>query len=197
MGSLRSVASSSTVLHSARRPLSPEPCVHIWRGPCRETAVLNPYLKVGTADSLRTAMRDGQMREGVPILFDEVTPAASRGSRVSMSIEDVKHMTESAGTSALDGRNSDIVFARLMPKIFTSNAASPHAWFPDLPIDIFTMTDAQRLALPANVAAVFKRCFFLHLTSCVIPPAVIAAHRQANRDALAARVALGPGARMV
>ena len=113
-----------------------------------------------------------------------------------MSIEDIKHMTESADTSALDGRNSDIVFARLMPKIFTSNAQSPHEWFFELPVDIFTMTDAQRLALPANVAAVFKRCFFMHLTSCVIPPAVIAAHRQANRDALRARIARSSGSGM-
>jgi hypothetical protein len=134
-------------------------------------------------------MKDGQMREGVPILFDEVTPSACRGSRPAMSFEDVKHMTESADTSALDGRNSDIVFARLQPKIFTSNAKTPHEWFKDLPADIFAMTDAQRLALPANVAAVFKRCFFLHLTSCVIPQAVRDAHQLAARDELRAKVA--------
>ena len=194
-------AERSLVIHGlaqcAKTPLARAVCAYLAGALQRDSGSEPFYLKVGTADSLRTAMKDGQMQMGVPILFDEVTPAAGRGSRVSMSIEDVKHMTESADTSALDGRNSDIVFARLMPKIFTSNAASPHAWFPDLPIDIFTMTDAQRLALPANVAAVFKRCFFLHLTSCVIPPAVIAAHRQANRDSLSARIALGPGPRMV
>jgi hypothetical protein len=84
---------------------------------------------------------------------------------------------------------SDIVFARLQPKIFTSNAKSPHEWFRELPVDIFTMTDAQRLALPANVAAVFKRCFFLHLTACVIPQAVRDAHRQAARASLGLLVA--------
>ena len=76
-----------------------------------------------------------------------------------MSFEDVKHMTEAEQTSALDGRVSDIIFARLQPKIFTSNAKSPHEWFRELPVDIFAMTDAQRLAQPDNVAAVFKRCF--------------------------------------
>ena len=174
------------------------------------------YLKVGTADVLRTAMREGLMREGVPILFDEVTPSAGRGSRVMMSIECVKHMTESADTSTLEGRNSDIVFARLMPKIFTSNAVSPHGWCDDLPEDVLTilppviagdgsvleparpkMSDAWRLALPANVAAVFKRCFFLHLTECVIPPHVVAAHVQSNRSNLRQRIGGLAGTRMV
>jgi cytochrome c1 len=132
-------------------------------------------------------MRDGQMREGVPILFDEVTPSVARGSRPAMSFEDVKHMTEVADTSALDGRK-DIVFARLQPKIFTSNANSPHDWFRDLPPDIFAMSDAQRLAQPANVSAVFKRCFFLHLPACVIPQAVRDAHQIASRDALSALI---------
>ncbi len=83
------------------------------------------YLKVGTADSLRAATRDGLMRPGVPILFDEVTPSVPRGSRCAMSVEDVKHMTEAADSSALDGRNSDIVFAYPQPKVFTSNASEP------------------------------------------------------------------------
>jgi hypothetical protein len=130
------------------------------------------YLKVGTADTLRDATRDGLMRAGVPILFDEVSPSAPRGSRHAMGIEDVKHMTEAAETSSLDGRCKDIVFAYPQPKIFTSNAASPHEWFNDLPPDIFLQTDVQRLALHANVAAVFKRCFFLHTTSCMIPQSV-------------------------
>jgi hypothetical protein len=110
-----------------------------------------------------------------------------------MSFEDIKHMTESADTSALDGRVNDIVFARLMPKIFTSNAKSPHEWFRELPVDIFTMSDAQRMALPANVAAVFKRCFFLHLTACVIPQAVRDAHQLASRYALSALIAMHAG----
>jgi hypothetical protein len=83
-----------------------------------------------------------------------------------------------------------------MPKIFTSNAQSPHEWFRDLPVDIFTMTDAQRLALPANVAAVFKRCFFLHLTACVIPQAVRDAHQLASRDALSALIVQHAGPAM-
>ena len=128
------------------------------------------YLKVvGSVDGLRIAKKDGQLRAGVPILFDDVTPSAGRGSRVSMSIDDVKRMTESADSTSLQGRNSDIVLARGMPKIFTSTAECPHAWLHDLPVDIFTMSDAQRLSLHASVASVFKRCYFLHLTSSVVP----------------------------
>ena len=105
-------------------------------------------------------------------------------------------MTEAADTSALDGRKDDIVFAKWQPKIFTSNAKSPHEWFRELPVDVFAMTDAERLALPANVAAVFKRCFFLHLTTCVIPQAVRDAHRLASRDELSAQFARFAGQEM-
>jgi hypothetical protein len=190
----------SLVIHGlaqcAKTPLARAICARL-AGALQAGGGSSPfYLKVGTADSLRTAMRDGQMREGVPILFDEVTPSVARGSRPAMSFEDVKHMTECADTSALDGRNSDIIFARLMPKIFTSNAKSPHEWFHDLPVDIFTMTDSQRLALPANVAAVFKRCFFLHLTACVIPQAVREAHQLASQGALSALIAQHAGPAM-
>jgi cytochrome c1 len=106
-------------------------------------------------------------------------------------------MTECADTSALDGRNSDIIFARLMPKIFTSNANSPHDWFRDLPPDIFLMSDAQRLAQPANVSAVFKRCFFLHLTACVIPQAVRDAHQLSTRGTLAGLLVQNSGPPMI
>ena len=51
------------------------------------------------------------------------------------------------------------------------------------------MSAAQRLALPANVSAVFKRCFFLLLTACVSPQAVRDANQQASRDALSAQIA--------
>ena len=133
------------------------------------------YLKVGTVDSLRVAAAAGWMQMNVPILFDEVTPDAPRGTRAPMGIECVKHITESASSSTVDGRNSDITIHCPQPKVFTSNAASPHEWFQQLPPDIFVQTDAQRLALHANVAAVFKRCFFLHVTECLIPPEICAA----------------------
>ena len=175
----------SLVIHGlaqcAKTPLARALCARLARG-LQIDGSTPFYLKVGTADSLRQATADGQMRLGVPILFDEVTPSVARGSRPAMSFEDVKHMTEAASSSALDGRSNDIVFAPKQPKIFTSNANSPHEWFRELPVGVFAMTDAQRLALPANVAAVFKRCFFLHLTACVIPQAVRDSHLLASRD---------------
>ena len=70
------------------------------------------------------------------MLLDEASPSAPRGSRQPMGIEDVKHMTEAADRSSLDGRCKDIVFAYPQPKVFTSNAASPHEWFHELPPDI-------------------------------------------------------------
>jgi hypothetical protein len=133
------------------------------------------YLKVGTADSLRDAQTAGLMQPNVPILFDEVTPGAPRGSRPAMGCECVKHMTDVIETTCLDGRMKDITFACPQPRIFTSNAATPHEWFHELPRDIFVQTDVQRLAQCANTAAIFKRTFFLHVTECLIPPAVRAA----------------------
>jgi hypothetical protein len=84
-------------------------------------------------------------------------------------------MTDVIETTTLDGRMKDITFAYPQPRIFTSNAATPHGWFHELPEDIFVQTDAQRLALDANVAAIFKRTFFMHVTGCMIPPDVRAA----------------------
>ena len=166
----------SLVIHGdaqcAKTPVARAVCAFLATNLQRESGNDPFYLKVGTADSLRDATRDGQMRPGVPILFDEVSPSAPRGSRQAMGIEDVKHMTEAAETSSLDSRFKDIVFAYPQPKIFTSNAATPHEWFHDLPPDVFVQTDAQRLALHANVAAVFKRCFFLHVNHCMIPQSV-------------------------
>jgi hypothetical protein len=111
-----------------------------------------------------------------------------------MGIEDVKHMTEAAETSSLDGRCKDIVFAYPQPKLFTSNAASPHEWFNALPIDIFVQTDAQRLALHADVAAVFKRCYFLHVTNCMIPQSVHDRHEADKLASLSAQMSsfVGP-----
>jgi hypothetical protein len=193
-------AERSLVIHGlaqcAKTPLARALCAYLAGALQMDSGSPPFYLKVGTADSLRIAMKDGQMREGVPILFDEVTPSVARGSRPAMSFEDIKHITESEDTSALDSRMTDIVFQRLQPKILTSNAKSPHEWFRELPVDIFTMTDAQRLALPANVAAVFKRCFFLHLTACVIPQAVRDAHQLASRDALSALIVQHAGPAM-
>jgi hypothetical protein len=151
------------------------------------------YLKVGTADSLRAATRDGLMRPGVPILFDEVTPSVARGSRCAMSAEDVKHMTEAADSSALDGRNSDIVFAYPQPKVFTSNASEPWEWFSELPRGVWGFSDAQRLGMSANVLALFKRVYFMHVTAPLLSPAAIAAFQAQARASLGLRMANAGG----
>jgi hypothetical protein len=142
------------------------------------------YLKVGTVDSLRVAK--DLMAANVPILFDEVTPSFPRGSLPPMTIECLKHITEAADTSCVHARYGDIVFHFPQPKIFTSNAASPHAWFNQLPPDIFGMEPAQRLGLCPDVQAVMKRVFFLHVEQCMIPANVRAAHDASKLAGLAA-----------
>jgi hypothetical protein len=111
-----------------------------------------------------------------------------------MGIEMLKHVTEATNSTSVDGRGTDIAISFPQPKIFTSNAASPHEWFRELPTDIFLMTDDQRLTLHANVAAVFKRCFFLHVTQCMIPADLVAAFEAEQLAAFGANMAefLGP-----
>eukprot|EP00973_Karenia_brevis_P040915 5660482-Karenia_brevis.AAC.1 len=93
----------------------------------------DPYfIKVSTVDILRSAVKTGLMREGVPILFDELNPGQQRGSRPPHSIEDLKQMNEVFNTSSMNGRNSDIEFHALQPRITTCNASSPHGFFPAL-----------------------------------------------------------------
>ena len=113
-------------------------------------------------------------------MFDEVTPSAPRGSLPPMNIECLKHVTEAADTSCVHARYGDIVFQRRQPKIFTSNAASPHAWYHQLPPNIFGMEPAQRLGFCPDVQAVMKRVFFLHVTECMIPANVRASHDAAK-----------------
>jgi hypothetical protein len=186
-------AQRSLVIHGsaqcAKTPVARAVCALLAGSLQKDTGKEPFYLKVGTADSLQVAMRDGQMQPFVPILFDEVTPAAPRGSRLAMGFEDVKHMTDVTETTSLDGRCKDIIFGCPQPRIFTSNAATPHEWFRELPPDIFVQTDAQRLAQHANVAAVFKRTFFLHITQCMIPQGV--------RDAFEAEKMAGFNAQML
>ena len=111
-----------------------------------------------------------------------------------MSIECLKHITEAADTSSVHARYGDIIFAVPQPKIFTSNAATPHAWFHQLPPNIFGVEPAQRLGFCPDVQAVMKRVFFLHVSECMIPANVRAAHDAEKLAALSAQMAdfLGP-----
>lgn len=115
------------------------------------------YISVKTVDSLREGQRDGLLVEGVPILYDDLTPGLPRGTRPCMSLDDVKHFTEVENASSVNARNNDINFAANMPKIVTTNATNLHEWHKGLPQDVYSMSNEQRLALTPDVKAVLKR----------------------------------------
>ena len=75
----------SLVIHGnaqcAKMPVARAVCAHMAIALQVKSGTAPFYLKVGTADNLRDATRDGQMRPGVPILFDEVTPSARPACR--------------------------------------------------------------------------------------------------------------------
>jgi len=105
----------------------------------------NYIIKAGTLDSLRSCCSAGLMQKGTAILMDDITPAKPRGTRPSMSIEEVKHMVmvDDIAQSA-DGRSSDIQYADQQSRVFASNAMTIQAWCPFLR-NITTMTERERL----------------------------------------------------
>jgi len=147
------------------------------------------YLKVGTVDILREAVKDGLMCDNVPIVLDEVTPGAARGTRPPTTLHDVKRLCEVEGTTTTDGRNNDIVFKSDQPRIFTTNAMCPFDWHAKLPGDIWVMSAASRALLQPDVKAVFKRCVFAVVASGLIPQAVRVSFAESRREAKKARYA--------
>ena len=127
------------------------------------------FLKVGTLDCLRVAVAAGLMVPGVPVLCDEVTPGATKGSRAASSLEELKKCTNVAYTDTVDARNSDITFAAGQARIFTSNASSLQAWHPALPAAAEAMSPAERLSLDPSVRAVFKRVVWARVDVPLVP----------------------------
>ena len=122
------------------------------------------YILAGTVDSLRSAVDDGLIKSNVPVLFDDLTPGLKRGSRPCMSLDDIKKFCEVVLATAINARNKDIEMAANMPRLVNSNATSPHGWHHDLPVNVWTMTSAERKALDASIHATFKRCTFRVVT---------------------------------
>jgi len=147
------------------------------------------YLKVGTVDILREAIKDNLMVEQVPVVLDEVTPGMPRGTRPCMTLDDVKRLTEVEGTTVTDGRCNDIAFKSEQARVFTTNSLTPHGWHPGLPQDVWVMSDATRALLPPNVKAVFKRCLFGLVEQNLIPVSVRTAHAERKRADKSARYA--------
>jgi hypothetical protein len=147
------------------------------------------YLKVGTVDILREAVKDGLMSENVPILLDEVTPGAPRGSRPAMTLHELKRLCEVEGSSTTDGRNNDISFKAGQARVFTTNAMCPFDWHPNLPGDIWVMSAQSRALLQPDIKAVFKRCVFAVVADNIIPHSVRASFADGRRESKKARYA--------
>ena len=150
----------------------------------------HPYfLKAGTMDILREAVKDGLMLETTPIVLDELTPGAPRGSRACMTLHELKRLCEVEGSSTSDGRGNDITFSAGQARVFTSNAMCPFDWHPKLPADVWVMSDASRALLSADVKAVFKRCVFVVVEGSLIPQALRVSFAATRRETKKARYA--------
>jgi len=147
------------------------------------------FVKVGTVDSLRKAMAAGLCKPGVPILMDEQRPGERKGSRPASTADEVKKLTNVTNTEDVDGRCSDISFAKKQSRIFTANAKTPKGWFPELPDDPRALTPAQRLALSDDAKAIFKRTVFCVCSAPMLPPAVSKRRWEEQQEQAAAKIA--------
>jgi hypothetical protein len=89
------------------------------------------YLRTSTIDALGKVRHD--IRGGVPILFDEFTPANFRG-RAAMSVDELKNLCTVEDTVQLQSRYEELVVPKLVPRIFTTNAATPADWCFGIPV---------------------------------------------------------------
>ena len=128
------------------------------------------FVKVGSVESLKNAVRAGHMGRGVAILFDEVAVGRKRGTRDGMSLEEVKHITEVNNSTSVEARYENMEIGMDQPRIFTCNGSTPKEWHFQLPSDVLTtMTDSERKSLSPDIKAIFKRVCFAHVQTCVVP----------------------------
>ncbi len=154
------------------------------------------YLKVGTVESLKKISE--HLVANVPLIFDDVAPSEARGTRPCMSWNETKHLTyvtkSKEGSESLDARNDDIVFPPNCPRIFTSNKLTPSDWCRGL-VDVSTFSPEGVMAtLRFNTAyvesaAIYKRCVFANVTTCLIPQAKRVMYEGGCTDSAAAKVA--------
>ena len=134
------------------------------------------FVKVESMDNLREADQAGLMKRGVPVLLDEISPLQSK-----MSLEDIKHVAEVAGSTTVKCRYRDAKFLEHQPRIFTSNASSPSLWHACLPSGVFESSNEARNALNADVKACFKRICFAEVTVSLITDEARARHEATRR----------------
>ena len=85
-----------------------------------------------------------------------------------------------------------------MPRLFTSNAATPHAFFRPFPENLEFMSDAAVMTLDFDRLALVKRYAFCKITRCVIPASFRTAYQASRNEALeAVAVCLFSGANAI
>lgn len=121
------------------------------------------------------------MGEHIPLLFDEVTPNASQGSRGCLSADMVKMLTTVGDPHTLHARSSDIVLSRNQARIFTSNAMSAEQWHSGLHPDV-KLRPHEVLGLPVDMLAVFKRVVLVPIMKPMVKPVASASFQSTMRD---------------
>ncbi len=70
-------------------------------------------------------------------------------------------------------------------RLATTNALTMSDFIRGLPDDLFQCAPDVVAALSADLRAILKRVAFFEVTSCLLPPGVIAAHKQRVHGAVA------------
>jgi len=125
------------------------------------------WVKTRTLDSSRKVQM--QLTENVPILLDDMSPDDARGSRSSMTLNELKDITEVRQETGCHGRQNDIVLPYRTPRIITTHKEIPTEWFRPFP-DVRNMSPEQRrLSCSVDVLALFKRILLCHVEEPLIP----------------------------
>ena len=182
------------VLHGAafagKTPCAEGLCAFLSKAYAKETGNDHPYyIKSSTIDALRKAMP--YLNPGTPVLLDEVSPSAKRGSRPSSSTSEVVKITTVADSTVVDARYSDIIIGEQVPRIFTSNAPSPEAWFDELPRHVKYLSPTERLDQCNKFAiAVIKRCLFVKVEGNIIPEGMRSSFNNDRKESARKRIRL-------
>lgn len=141
---------------------------------------------------------DPRVRSGVPVIADDLRPGVPRGGRPAHTVEDMKVIGDIPDGGDLSARYSDVHFAPMMPRIFTSNDSDPHNFHPAFPAGLFEMSNDAVLALDDHIKALLKRFAFCKIENSLIPAAISDEFVQANSaQTTAAASALFGGANAI
>ena len=115
------------------------------------------YIITSTPDSLKRLAEEGMMREGIPIVFDELDADDKKQHRGKLTANFMKQLTGVKDGGVLGARYQDFALHKNQPRMINSNAESMDKW-----LDGITSKPEDRLALR-------KRIAFFHVPQSVIP----------------------------